>query len=123
MGAEIINGSLISTNTDFRGGHCGPWYSIDCDELNNIFFAQDVHYTIIVDNVSSSHTISSGDYLLATLSTMLINSIHNISPGIIDTVNQVYRIVLSSTKSITTTFGNPFFTIPNGTWTTLDFRQ
>ena len=123
LGAEIIDGSLISTNTDFRGGHCGPWNSIDCDEPNNIFFAQDVHYTIIVDNVSSSHTISSGDYLLATLSTMLINSIHNISPGIIDTVNQVYRIVLSSTKSITTTFGNPFFTIPNGTWTTLDFRQ
>ena len=31
--------------------------------------------------------------------------------------------MISSTKSITSTCDNPFFTIPNGSWTTFDFRR
>ena len=53
----------------------------------------------MVDDVSSSHTISTGEYTLSALCDLLIESINTISPGIVNTLDQGYQIVTSSTKS------------------------
>ena len=76
----------------------------------------------MVDDVSSSHTISTGEYTLSALCDLYMESINSISPGIVNTLDQGYQIVISSTKSITSTCDNPFLPIPNDTWTTFDFR-
>ena len=103
-----MNESLISTNTDRSGGQCGPWYSIDCDDPDNVWITQDIHYTLLIEGISSSYTISSGEYTLSALCELFMESINGISPGIVSTLDQGYQIVISSTKSITITCDNPF---------------
>ena len=123
LSADNVNGSLISTNTDRSGGQCGPWESIDCDDPDNVYLTQDIHYTLLIEGVSSSHTISSGEYTLSALCDVFLESINSNTPGIVSTLDQGYQIVISSTKSITSTCDDPFFTIPNGSWTTFNFRR
>ena len=38
--ANNTNGSFISYNEDRRGGQCGPWNSIDCDDPDNVHLTE-----------------------------------------------------------------------------------
>ena len=83
---------------------------------------QDVHYALLIEGVSPSYTISSGEYTLSAPSDLFIESINSNTLGIMSTLDQYDQIVILSSKPFATTCDNPFFLIPNGSWTSFSFR-